>query len=369
MAARSTPQHPDQQVDAPQRGRPATHALWTHERCNKYEKMLRRVKLVPNLKKSIRERAGTFCEQLAVLKPDQIRIVQDHGAPVRLSTAKSESSCAPPPLKPNQTPEHFDPSPHSRQVERSLPDGTVVHITDTSIPEKRRRDFLARRALRAARPASIARMQYQHLTARSMFRIGECSGAKSIEGQRGHAVVDDLNKIAGGYPPSGWLRTPKPVKMLASRTAKRCRLTNAPGRIAHGGGGDGQADATTAADFILAGRTSTREIRSTTAERLASRFRNETVLGAANDPKGIRIADALALRAARDNQRADVYDDAWMYRARAKRASRQDHAKRAQCRRRTAAKIGPKSRKTFQTEVICHRKSKRHVHNAILQNQ
>jgi hypothetical protein len=174
-------------------------------------------------------------------------------------------------------------------VERSLPDGTVVYITDTSIPERGHREFLARRLKRSTKPADFLPDQYQHLTARSMFRIGECSGAKSIEGKRGHAVVDTLVSIAEGFKPHGWLPTPKPVKMLAGRTAKRCRLNNAPGKIAHGGGGFGQADATTAADFILGGRTSTREIRSTTAERLTSKARNEALLGAATSPTAIHV--------------------------------------------------------------------------------
>ena len=176
---------------------------------------------------------------------------------------------------------------------------------------------------------------------RSLHRLGECSGAKSIEGARGHCVVDTLRDIAAGRRREGWMSTPAPVRALAGRTAKRVRLNAHPGRIADGGGGSGRADATTAADFVLHGASSTRVVRSTPTADASSRARLRRVLALPSDGTGRRLRDVAADMAAVDNARDDVRERDWAERARAPDITLAAHRRRANCRRAAAAATGP----------------------------
>jgi hypothetical protein len=178
------------------------------------------------------------------------------------------------------------------------------------------------------------------LVARSLYRLGEASGAKSIEGRRGEFVCDDLNRLASRPAPQGWHRTPGPIRSLASGTLARVALRGAPGSLAHGGGGIGKADASTAAAFILGGPAGIATRETTAGLRAANKARTRALLNLPTDPAGRRLREVAADHAALDAAKQFIQGE-WRAMARAKPVRRAENRQAVLAARRRGARMGP----------------------------
>jgi hypothetical protein len=188
----------------------------------------------------------------------------------------------------------------------------------------------------------FAEIQGGNLVCRPMYRLGEASGVKSIEGRRADLVADDLRDIAEGKVPNGWRRTHRVIRSLAYQTLKSVTNTKMPGPRALGGSGIGTLDYIGAADFILHGRSPTRTKRRTVGETDGSRARLADLAAAphSNKLEGIRYADLQALRGAHDGHVLRTGGD-WINQCRAQKVCRRDRDKRMRCRRHAARLVGP----------------------------
>jgi hypothetical protein len=187
----------------------------------------------------------------------------------------------------------------------------------------------------------------------TFLRLGEASGVKSLEGDRGHLVCDRLRDFAEGRVPEGFGKTPKIVRRLARSTQLKFSL-GPPGRVAHGGGGGGQATRQTASCFLMGGPTSTRTIKKSKVEAEASRARLERMSQLKPGGRGaiISVADWNEREAISENARLELAG-AWRARGRAKEVTRREHQKRIRCRHTEAACEDPFD--LLKTEDVCTR--------------
>jgi len=204
---------------------------WSQKRALRYEAMLRRIHIVPNVKKSFLGAQGVFCERL-------------------------------------------------------------MHI-------HRDRDTLI------GRPS---------------YRLGEACGVRSIDGQRGFAVVDTLADIAAGRTPDGYQRTHRLVRSLARRTVFKTALAGpktVPGRVEHGGCGNGIATDETLRNYLLHGATNVTTIRHTIESEGVTRIRAEklrkliTECASIDVEGGVRVQEVAAELSTLDNHMLDVVHKDW----------------------------------------------------------
>jgi hypothetical protein len=102
-----------------------------------------------------------------------------------------------------------------------------------------------------------------------------------------HLQADQLRDIAKGRVLDHMHVTHKLIRELAYQAYNASALIQPdklPGRIAHGGGGKGTANATTFANFMIAGPTSIRQKKKTSIETQLSAKRNEVLEALATTP-------------------------------------------------------------------------------------
>jgi len=203
---------------------------------------------------------------------------------------------------------------------------------------------------------------------RAQFRLGELSGVKSIDGQKGHYVSDKLRQIASGWHPTEFRPTPPALRALASRTCQKvCLDRTIPGSLKRGGGGLGRADLLTLKTFLSGGSTSLRDVRKTREEQRATADRIAR-LKSIPSGNGPRVAEVLTSWVANDNGIAEA-QGAWRERCKAKKVTAREHRKRISCRRAAAKTCGLlsllssddcKARYGAKARSVCHMHA---VHN------
>ena len=171
--------------------------------------------------------------------------------------------------------------------------------------------------------------------------MGEASGVKSLEGDRGHLTTDRLRAFAQGRLPPRFSRAPRCIRQLAARTArstKLCSARAAPGRIQEGGGGEGRASSRTMSVFLRGGPTSRATIKKSPTERHESAARHQAIRDAPPGPlQAHEVRTQLTLHA---NAAAEAAG-AWKVRVRAPPVSRKDHRTRIRCRHRKEQNSSP----------------------------
>jgi len=183
------------------------------------------------------------------------------------------------------------------------------------------------------------------------LRLGEASGVKSFEGDRGHSTADRLRAFAAGAVPNGFGRTHRRVSALARQTQRRVSLRRdgrEPGRISEGGSGWGLANARTATVFLMGGRTSVATVRKTADESLrAKALRAEaSALPSSTAPRSepsahtTTVAEATLARATAAAADAEI-DGAWVARCKAPSVTKRHHQDRLSCRWKLASAENP----------------------------
>jgi hypothetical protein len=128
--------------------------------------------------------------------------------------------------------------------------------------------------------------------ARPCIRIGEASGAKAVDGEKGRAVHDHLRKIAfGGRMRSNIAKVESPIRRLAARVLSRTAINvRIPGSLGDGGGGGGKATALTVLNYIRFG-----PVPLYKAEQLEElRHLRRRLRDIESDPAGIPVEDVLS---------------------------------------------------------------------------
>jgi hypothetical protein len=176
---------------------------------------------------------------------------------------------------------------------------------------------------------------------RPYLRIGEASGVKSMDGERGHAVCDRLCDFAAGKVPENYGPTPKPLRFLARQTQLKFAL-GTPGRVQHGGGGSGRATRVTASSFLLGGRTSIATTKKSQQERLAKRDLHTEVQNRSTptDGGGKPLHEVINQEVLAYNADAEL-NGAWKARCKAREVTRREHKKRTKCRHQEASRADP----------------------------
>jgi hypothetical protein len=185
-----------------------------------------------------------------------------------------------------------------------------------------------------------ARREVTRVTAvaKPELRLGEASGARSIDGKRGHMIVDTL---LGSTTPAGCVQTHPKIRRLARRVGGSAAL-GSHGPLKLGGGGRGPVTRVTVSSMAMFGavRLSQHRITDTEADdarTLKARMKTCITVGP-NFPGAIRrselstqYATSLAVRRL----------EAGIHAGGAKRLSSKDHRKSVKSRISTAKRVDP----------------------------